>query len=484
MPEDTDKGEEKENETIPIQRENEEVALTSKEEILGAIKELTTLVAKLDNDIHHPKNGIGAQLVKANLRMDNLYTDIHEAISGIVPKLNQAVENVQDLQSRMNTIESSNKRLVDMLSETKRLGKDIATMQGLIQKNSQQLEQTNFKILDLTKRGMEQNLMIYGIDESTTVWDPMPADPDQDRSQTQRELCKYSALRFLKSTMRLELEIEDIWKAHRVGTRRPNRCQPMIVKVSYAAKELIMENLSSLKDQTDSFGQALFIKEQIPDGVLEKKKQNSARLKVLNKENEDRPQEQKNQISIIQDQIIINGQIDRPEVRTPQPQDLFPDAEEQKKIDEMAIKIQQTDRKNIKNSTFVGHAVTVHSTREVNLAYKALAQRYPAIDHIFMAYALKEENQVKHNHCDDNEHGGGNCIHRILLQDKIKDTAIFIARRYGGIHLGLDRFPMIEQITKESIKLLHPDYVSKPKEERSRNAEGQGRRAIRGGRGK
>lgn len=480
-----------------INEDEEELIPTSKKEILIAIRELTTLVTKLDNDIHHPKNGIGAQLVKVNLRMDNLYTDIHGAVSGVIPKLNQAVSDVHDLQTRMSTIETSNKRLIDMLSQTRRLGKDISTMQGIIQKNSQQLQHTNTKLLDLTKRGMEQNLMIYGVDDSVTCWDyivPMNQEHTQEheleqetnrRDRPQKELYKHSVIKFLQTRMRLDLEVEDIWKAHRVGMKRSNRCQPMIVKVSYAAKELIMENISSLKDQVDGFGQALFIKEQIPEGIIEKKKQTSARLRALKKENEDRPQEQKNTITVIQDRIVVNGLIDKPEVQTPQPRDLFPDLDEQKKIDEIAAKIQQTDPQNVKNSSFVGHAVTVQSTREVNLAYKALAQRYPAVDHIFMAYALKEEGQVKHNHCDDNEHGGGNCIHRVLLQDKIKDTAIFIARRYGGLHLGLDRFQVIEQVTKQSIKLLHPDYVSKPREEKKRNqTENRGHRAIRGGRNK
>lgn len=90
-------------------------------------------------------------------------------------------------------------------------------------------------------------------------------------------------------------------------------------------------------------------------------------------------------------------------------------------------------------------------------AYIALAQRYASLDHVFMAYALKEKGVVKRGHCDDNEHGGGNAIARVLSSNKVHNTAIFIARKYGGIHLGLDRYQTIETVTKEAIKLVNPE---------------------------
>lgn len=294
-----------------------------------------------------------------------------------------------------------------------------------------------------------------------------------------KENCKHSFLKFLQDKMNVELDIEDIWKAHRMGKESPNKTQPMIVKVSYAAKELIMEHVSTLKDKTDVHGQALYIKEQIPEGIMEKKKKNSARLKVLNSENDNRPQERKNKIQVIQDQIIVNGEIDRMEVNTPQPADLFLDVETQKKVEAMHGRMQQTDPVNIRNSQFIGYSLKTSSIKEINWAYKALAQKHSAVDHIFMAYAIKEEEEVKHNHCDDGEHGGGNYIHRLLLRDKVRNTAIFVVRRYGGIHLGLERYQTIEAVSKEAIRLVNPEYISRPREDRSTRSKP---RSIRGGR--
>lgn len=42
----------------------------------------------------------------------------------------------------------------------------------------------------------------------------------------------------------------------------------MIVKLSYAAKDLVMENIAKLKGKSNpNTGQVLFISEQIPEGV-------------------------------------------------------------------------------------------------------------------------------------------------------------------------------------------------------------------------
>lgn len=445
----------------------------SNKEVMIALKELTALVSKLDNDIHHPQKGVGAQIVKMTLRMDNLYSDIHGAVDGIIPKLTKATADISQLEARTKIIEENNRRLVDLLSESKKLARDITTMQGILQKNSQQLQHANHKIMDLTKRGMEQNLLIYGIDDSSSHWESIPSPDENGAEIKSKELCKYSVLKFLQQKMNVSLEIEDIWKAHRTGIKRTDRCQPMIVKVSYPAKELIMEHVTSLKDRVDTFGNSLYIKEQIPEGVMEKRKSNTARLKSLNKENDLRPKDQKNKIMLIQDRIVINGEMDIPEVQTPQPAELFMNSEVQKEVDAMHSKLHETETINLRNSSFIGHALKVCSTKEVNLAYKALAQRYAAVDHIFMAYALKEDGIIKHGHCDDNEHGGGNCIHKILLNDKVKDTAIFIVRRFGGIHLGLDRFHTIESVAKQAIRLIHPEYVSRPKQDQRQHPRHQ-----------
>lgn len=240
--------------------------------------------------------------------------------------------------------------------------------------------------------------------------------------------------------------------------------------------------MSALKDQVDQYGQALFIKDQAPEAYIEKRKQISARLKILREENEKKPVNERSVIRVNNDNILVDDIVDTVEVNTLQPVDLFLNDAEQSEVDKIAARIQETDLKIVRNSHFIGHAIKVHSTQQVNRAYVALAQRYAAMDHIFMAYALKEEGRVKSGHCDDGEHGGGNSIKRILLRDKVKNTAIFIVRKFGGVHLGLDHFRTIEFLSQKAIKLVNPDYIPRSTQEIQKDAQlpRRGRSARRG----
>lgn len=79
------------------------------------------------------------------------------------------------------------------------------------------------------------------------------------------------------------------------------------------------------------------------------------------------------------------------------------------------------------------------------------------MDHVMMAYQVKEGEQVKFGSCDDNEHGGGGCISKWLYTQRLRDIAVFVVRRYGGLHLGFDRFKLIEGAASSAVQILRPD---------------------------
>lgn len=138
----------------------------------------------------------------------------------------------------------------------------------------------------------------------------------------------------------------------------------------------------------------------------------------------------------------------------PQPSQLFLSAERQKTVDQLQAKFIEMDLKTVRNSEFRALAVKVHSIEETQLAYIAAAQRYPSVDHISMAYALRENSIVKTGFCDDREYGAGTKLRKMLFDQKAKNTAIFVMRKYRGIHLGFNRFEVIESIGKEAVAAL------------------------------
>lgn len=412
----------------------------SNKDILDSLTEVCELVKKLDNDIHHPKDGIGSKIVQLTLRMDNIYTDIHGAVSGILPKISKIEDSMESQDSKIETLESNQEKVKNLMIDMKKLTHDVDLMKGLFQKHSQKLQQLERSVLDLTKRGMEQNLVFHGVKEPS--------------AEEGAENCKETVINFASHRLGIELSIQDIWKAHRSGIKRPDRDRVIITKLAYQAKEKVMENVTKLKDLTNDHNQKIFVNEQIPEGITESRKRVSARLKVLNKANESRAPANKQKIQAMNDKILINGEVDEPEIKPPEPADLFMDAIELKMVKALGSKIKEAKPIASKNSQFVGLAVKIHSVEEMNRAYKAVALRYPSVDHIMAAYAFKENSTIKMGSCDDMEYGGANTILNILKENKVKDTGIFVVRKYGGIHLGYERFTTIRAASLEALKLL------------------------------
>lgn len=425
---------------------------TNEDEILVALKELADKYEKLEQKIEHPKNGLTVQLAKTQATVTDLYSDINGAVSGLKVQMTKVTETAMANVETIQKMQDNQKKMSALFDENKRLISELKIMQGLVQKTAQQTAVNSTQILDITRRGMEQNLIIQGIDNRIELEDPKK-DPPFFKPN---ERCKYAALDFFKEIMNISLSIEDIWKAHRVGAHKQGKVRPMVIKLSYSAKDLIMENIPSLKGKSNpTTNQVYFISEQSPEGVTEPKKQASNRTKSLREVNDKKPKEQRDNIQVINDKVLVNGDICEPEVLPPQPSQLFLDPQAQGRVDVMQHQLCEIEPEYVRNSEFLALAAKVKTIQEVNDAYIAVAQRYPLADHIMMAYALKEGDQLKTGFCDDKEYGAGHRIKKIIFEQKAKDTAVFVLRKYGGIHLGFGRFAVIQSMAKKAITSLY-----------------------------
>lgn len=432
-------------------QQTEAATQTDEDAIFQLIHDLQTRVNKVEDDIHLPKNGIAEQLAKTSAKVQDLYSDIHGQVDGLLVKLSSITVIAENNTKKLEQMESTQKRMSAMIADNKKLLHELQLMKGLVQKISQQSTATSNQVLDLTKRGMEQNIIVHGIDDKIEVDDAKEKNP----MFLPRERCKHSALRFFKEEMKVDLDPDDIWKAHRTGPYKQGKVRPVILKLSYTAKELIMDNLSELKGKKNhKTDQVYFIAEQIPEGIVERKKQTSARVKTLKELNEKKPDSQKQKISVVQDKVLIDGELDLPLVQTPQPEQLFPDSATQSRIDIIQTKMLETQPSRVKSSEFVAMAVKVHTLQEVNDAYIAAIQRFPSADHVMAAYAFREKGKVYHGNCDDREYGGSVKIKNCIFEMQAKNTAVFVARKFGGLHIGFDRFRSIENVSREALTLL------------------------------
>lgn len=424
---------------------------TSEDEMLSAISELLDKYKRLENTVEDPKNGLTVQLAKTKETVTQLYTDINGAVSGLKVQMEKVNKITLENCAKFDKLTEGKKQVASLLDENKRLISELKIMQGLVQKLSQQTDSNSNQLLDLTRRGMEQNLLIHGVDDTIEIEDAK-ADPPMF---TYKERCRESLQKFFREVMNVSIDTADIWKVHRSGLRKEGKVRPIVVKLAYSAKDLIMENLSALKDKTNSkTKQKYFISEQVPDGVVERKKQVSARVKTLKDINEKKPKADRSRIQVINDTIVVDEKIDIPEVSTPKPSELFLDPRTQNRIDDLQQCLMETEPEILRNSEFVGMAAKANSTQKVKDLYIAAMQRYPSADHAIMAYSLKEAGTLKSGSCDDREFGAGNKLRKMLFELKAKDTVVFVLRRYGGVHLGFNRFSIIEQVAKSAIAML------------------------------
>lgn len=415
---------------------------TFKEEILEAVRELTEKFATINKALYNADTGLNTQMVGLTLKSDNLHSDIHGVTDGILAKIRNFEELHTGYEAKMEHLEQTQKRMANLLAENKKMAGDLLTAQGLLQRYSQKIRTMEGKILDLTRRGMEQNVVIHGLEEK-----PKPNEED----------CFATVLEFTDKFLGINLDEADVWKVYRFGKLRKDRARPMFVKLSYYGKDNVMDHVSALKGRKNHHGQSYFVSEQVPEGIVENRKQIAQRVGVLKAKEAKKPPTQQQEVRIMGEKIVVGGNVDRPLVSTPQPNELFPSMEEQSKINGLNSKIKETLPSYEKNSSFVGLAVETKSIEEVNLAYKAVVQRYPYMDHVMMGYRVTTpDGEILHGGCDDTEYGGGSCVENQLYAMKQNNIATFVVRRYGGIHLGVDRFQTIRAMTSMAVKILRP----------------------------
>lgn len=198
---------------------NADVGLFQLEE---AVTELTEKYDKLDDVMNNPKKGFGTSLVGLTLRSDGLYTDIHGAVNGILTRLSKLEETTAAHTITMEQHEATQKRLTSMLAENKRLSRDLVVAQGLLQKYSQKIKVLEDKILDVSRRGMEQNLILHAVEE--------PQNPKEEN-------CHATVKEFIKQFLKIDLDERDIWKAYRMGMHRANRARPLFVKLLCSTRQ-------------------------------------------------------------------------------------------------------------------------------------------------------------------------------------------------------------------------------------------------------
>lgn len=332
--------------------------------------------------------------------------------------------------------ETNGGKLLVMSKEYKAIKQDLSTIKGTIHRQYNQLNALDGKVVDLTARSMAQNFVITGILEE------------------RNENTKQKVAAFLTQELGLSLtEKLKIKVAHRIGTKRQNFDRVMVVKVNQALKDEILENIQQLEGRRNVKGNNFYMNVQQPEARIEAKRNAKALLKKFQKSHKDAT------VEIKGDKVYVNNEWQRPPVRSPTPRDTFYDPGEQKEMNK--LKIIYTPPKDAGLCTFWGAAIRASNTLEVQRAYNRIRQEHSDLDHISVGYVADHNGVMTSGLADDKEYGAGFRILRQIREAKEEGIAIFVARRFGGVHLGTVRYENIEQAAKRALQQINA--VSPPR---------------------
>ena len=131
-----------------------------------------------------------------------------------------------------------------------------------------------------------------------------------------------------------------------------------------------------------------------------------------------------------------------------------------------------------KKSVFLARAAEVHSVDEAKsyLAHLLATDKKAAkATHNITAWRIQGESGVQFQDCDDDGESaaGGRLLHLLELMG-VWNAMVVVTRWYGGIHLGPDRFRLINQAARDA--MVKGDFTSEAPKENKDAGKKKGRK--------
>lgn len=364
---------------------------------------------------------------KLDNRFKVLEDDIHKPDTGLNDRLDMQIHETEDITSDVSTL----------TGKVERLEEQVSLLISLLTKKDKEIISMKADITDLRARTMRDNIIINGLEEE-----------DHENLQT-----KVNDL-----LHKIEVNTDEgnsgpvsFDRIHRFG-RNTKGPRPIVAKIhDFRDKMTIMTNAPNLKKLTEGAvppkPQTLFINDQYPEEIAERRKQAFYKIKV----NKQRPDHLQAKMKLTQDRLYINGELDKPAITRPSPAAILTyDQTEEEKMKK--LKVVTGERQSEKGNSFTGLAVNVTSLADIRRAYKKVL-RLPgnaSAASVMCAYQLDDGTS---GHYDDYEHGGGSRILNGLRNCAVRNMVLFVVRHHppNNYKLGGGRFIHIGEAAKSAL---------------------------------
>ena len=234
---------------------------------------------------------------------------------------------------------------------------------------------------------------------------------------------------FFKKTLGMKLQIEDAFAIGQINPR------PLVaVFQSTADKKRVLDNKQLLKGEVSDANKPIFINEYLPQIVQDRRKREAEVKKLaINVHGEDN-------VKYTKQGLTVMGTPYRKKVSPPTPKELINvPHEDLRKI--MKMEMSKSSDIREENSVFTAYTAPVKSHKQVRDLYIKMKIIQPAARHVVCAYWVDhEESYYALDYHDDGEFTVGRVLMDLLKLNDLRNRVIFVARRYGGVKLGNNRF--------------------------------------------
>ncbi|POY73496.1 hypothetical protein BMF94_3433 [Rhodotorula taiwanensis] len=126
-----------------------------------------------------------------------------------------------------------------------------------------------------------------------------------------------------------------------------------------------------------------------------------------------------------------------------------------------------------RGSVFVGHTAKVESLEEVDAVMDALLSnsKIARATHNISAYQFTTPSGTRYaDNDDDGETAAGSRLAHLLTLLDVPNVMVVVTRWYGGVHLGPDRFKLINQAARDA--LTDAGFLATPEDSKDKKAKG------------
>ena len=382
-------------------------------------------------------NDTGNPEVMSVSTVARILKDIKEEMSDMKLKMDQMEKREPKIEVSKDIVEGCAEGIEMAVTENLKkhnesLRADVSHLKYKTQTLTDVVERLNIEIEDLKTRldGVE----IGNCKKSITI--------NGLKTSNKKEYMIKEIQEFIEIYIGVMVNVEDCFT---LGNAQPRMIVASLQTIQ--EKKDIMRFKSYLKDVKID-GRKIFINDYVPASTQERRRKEKD-IRDINS-----LQQNPAQISYFKGNLTVQQEVFKPKVHVPTPRnlvDISPD--ELTRI--LATKTLCSSVIERDRSLFQAYTAEVQNFNQINDLYIKMKLIQPGARHIVCAYWLQDTGALpvyNQGTCDDSEYGAGRYILDYMVKNQLKNRVIFVARKYGGIRMGAERFSCYVQAATMAIE--------------------------------